>query len=699
MTASRERTRLRPRRSRSGALAPVVLALAVVLVYLGSLEGAFVFDDVPAILENPTLRHPGNLAGVLLPPGDEAGTVGGRPVLNLSLAVNYAWGGPRTRSYHVVNLAVHVAATLLLFGLIRRTLGRDDAGAGGTGIPSRPGNTASGNGARPAAASAGGPGSTRWRLPPRRHCEPAPPGMEPDPRTALPWTSPWSDADGLGIAFLASLLWAVHPLQTEAVTYVVQRAESLMGTFYLLTLYCFVRYAGRDPGARAALPGRNAGRGGWAVLAVLACLLGMATKEVMVSAPLAVLLYDRTFVAGSVRGAWRERRGLYLGLAATWLVLAGLVAGTHGRGGSAGFAAPAAVWPYALTQCQAIVHYLRLAFWPDPLVFDYGIALVRHPADVLPQALLLLLLLAGTAVALRRRPAVGFAAGCFFAVLAPSSSLVPVATEPMAEHRMYLPLAAVSILAVVAVLAALARLTPRIARSGFCALGAAAALGLGAATVRRNRDYRSELALWTDTVRKAPGNPRAHNDLAEAMLAAGEPAKAAAEFAAAVQVDPDYAPARYNLGVTLLDSGRPQEAIPHLEQALAAPRHQAELHLYLGEAFERTGQRAGAVSHYGEALRLDPGNVEAAFGLGNNLAAQGRYAEAVDALRLAVARAPDQVLIRNNLANALLFSGRVEEAIAEYREALKRDPENVAVRENLARALGPNEGGGTRWVK
>jgi tetratricopeptide (TPR) repeat protein len=337
---------------------------------------------------------------------------------------------------------------------------------------------------------------------------------------------------------------------------------------------------------------------------------------------------------------------------------------------------------------------LRLAVWPDRLVFDYGTALVRHPGETFLQCMVVLLLLTGAAVALRRRSGAGFPAFCFFVVLAPSSSFVPIVTEPMAEHRMYLPLAAVSILVVAAIFAVLIRLMPRFARVGFCVVGVAAAFGLGAAAVRRNRDYRSEIALWTDTVSKVPENARAHNDLAEAMLAAGEPTKAAAEFVAAAQVDPDYAPAQYNLGVTLLDSGRPAEAIPHLERALSAPRHQAEIHLYLGEAYERTGERVGAVDQYREALRLAPENAEAAFGLGNNLAAQGRYAEAVGAFRLAVARAPNHVGIRNNLANALMFSGRVEEAIVEYRETLKRDPDNATVRENLERALGKNGAGG-----
>ena len=616
-----------------------LIVAAVVVVYANSFAGAFQFDDVPAILENPTLRSPADLAGLLAPPGDQAGTVGGRPLLNLSLALNYQLGGTRVWGYHLFNLLVHAGTALLLYGILRRTLRRKTATSRATGIKAGP-----------------------------------------------PWESPWSGPDGGLIAFFSALLWAVHPLQTEAVTYVVQRAESLMGLCYLLTLYGFIRYA--EP---AAAGGRSHGR--WAGLAVLACLLGMATKEVMVSAPLMVLVYDRTFVAGSLREAWRRRRGFYLGLGASWLLLAVLVAGTHGRGGSAGYEAAAAVWPYLLTQCRAILHYLRLAFWPAGQVFDYGTALVRHPGEVLGQGVALALLLGATVYAWRRHAGIGFLALWFFVLLAPSSSFVPISTEPVAEHRMYLSLAAVAILAVSAGLALAVRWSPRHGRMAFCGVGLIAALGLGAATIRRNRDYRSELALWADTVQKVPGNPRAHNNLAEAFRAAGQAAPAMAEFAAAVQVDPDYAPAQYNLGVTLLDSGHAPAAIPHLEKALAAPRHQAELRQYLGEAYARLGQRPAASENFREALRLAPGNVAAAAGLGNNLAVQGDYAGAVAAFRRAVMLAPDQARLRNDLATALAFAGRMEEAKAEFRETLRRDPGNVLARENLEQILKQGEAG------
>ena len=173
------------------------------------------------------------------------------------------------------------------------------------------------------------------------------------------------------------MLWTLHPLQTQAVTYIIQRAESLVSLMYLLTLWGFIRSV--EPGASK----------GWGVLAWVACLLGMATKEVMVTAPVMVALYDRIFVAGSWREVWARRKWFHLSLALTWLLLAWLVVGTAGRGGTAGFGGGMSPWGYALTQVGAVAHYLRLALWPQPLVFDYGKDLVAGWSDIWWQALLL----------------------------------------------------------------------------------------------------------------------------------------------------------------------------------------------------------------------------------------------------------------------------------------------------------------------
>ena len=323
-----------------------------------------------AIVENPTIRQLWPLSKALCPP-NHGEPVTGRPLLNLSLAVNYAISKLDVWSYHATNLAIHLLGSLLLFGILRRT----------------------------------------FLLPAMRER--------------------WGAA-ATPLAFVIALFWAIHPLQTESVTYISQRAESLVGLFYLLTLYCFIR------GVDSARADGSGIRG-----AALACLLGMASKEVMVSAPLIVLLYDRTFLAGSFREAWRRRGRFYVALAGTWLLLGWLVISAGGRGGTAGFGVGISWWAYLCTQFGAIVHYLRLCVWPHPLLLDYGTGTAHGVWEILPYAIVLGLLGAATVAALWRWPKVGFLGAWFFAILAPTSSVVPVATQTVAEHRMYLPLAAV----------------------------------------------------------------------------------------------------------------------------------------------------------------------------------------------------------------------------------------------------------------
>jgi len=408
---------------------------------------------------------------------------------------------------------------------------------------------------------------------------------------------------------------------------------------------------------------------------------------VMVTAPLLVLLYDRTFVTGSFLTAVRNRWRYYLALTATWLALAALMAGTAGRGGSVGFGLGMSVQRYAWTQAWAIAHYLRLVFWPEPLVIDYGTALVQSWTSVIPQLSLLAGLAGLTVWALWHRPAWGFLGAWFFAILAPTSTFVPIITEPVAEHRMYLPLAAVLMAVVWAGVACVRRwLLPY---SGWilaplaAAVGAAAVLG----TEARNRDYQSLLALWTQTVRAAPQTARVHNNLGQLLSSLGRGPEAVQQFAAALALDPGNFPAHFNLGVLLLDSGHADQAEPHLRQAIAGPRHVAEAHRYLAEALERQGRPAEAGAEYQASLQLEPNNSEAAFGWGNALAAQGRYREAIVAFRRAVVLAPTNPGPRSNLGTALLYSGDAAGAIAEYREALRLQPGNTSVLANLAEAV------------
>jgi tetratricopeptide (TPR) repeat protein len=649
--------------SRAARLAAgLIIVLAGLAAYHNSLGGPFTFDDAGSIQENQSIRHLWPLGPVLSPPSTLGQTVGGRPILNLSLAANYAMSGTGVGSYHATNLLIHLLAGLVLLGLVRRTmvrLGRQDV--------------------------------------------------------VLP--------------FAAALWWTVHPLQTESVTYVVQRAESLMGLFYLLTVYCFVRGVDRlrlpaglrPPEANCTVAsssplGRNSeGRNsvGWFSLSFLCCLLGMATKEAMVSAPVLVLLYDRTFVAGSFRGAGRARGGFHLALASTWLLLAWLMLGTGNRGGSIGFGIGIPWWHYALTQFHAVAHYLWLSCWPRRQIFDYGTFWVRRAGDVTPYALVVLSLLAATLWALGARPVLGFIGCWFFLILAPTSSVVPGTTQMIVEHRMYLPLAAVLVLA--------AALLDRWRRPAL-ALGVALVLGAAGAALTRHRNevYRSDLALWEDTVAKRPDYARAHNNLGTVLLNAGRTDEAMAEFLQTSALDPDYAEAhnnrgtvllqrgrvadavaqydealrlrpaypkaRKNLGVALVAAGRVREAIPEYEEALRLNPDYAEGHYALGNALLQLRQPDAASAEFATAVRLNPDYAEAHNNLGLALFHRRRDAEAIAEYREALRLKPGDSQAHNNLGNALADSGRLPEAIAEYEEALRLHPDFADARANLADA-------------
>jgi len=622
-----------------GAL--VLVAAAVLTAYHNGLSGPFIFDDPSSIVANPTIRQLWPPWTALSPPNVSI-TAQGRPVLNFSLALNYAVSGTEVWSYHALNLAIHLLAAFTLFGLVRRTLLR------GLGISRVPEHDAAS-------------------------------------RSTL-------------LALAVALLWAVHPLQTESVSYVIQRAESLMGLFYLLTLYCFVR------GAEA---GRN---GGWFTLAIASCLLGMATKEVMATAPLLVLLYDRTFVSGRFRDAWRRHRWLHLGLAGTWLLLAVLVIGGGGnRGGSVGLGVGIAWWAYPLTQVEAIARYLCLSVWPHPLVFEYGAYWVTGAAGLLPWALPVAAALAVTVVGLRRWPALGFLGCWFFLILAPTS-LAPGTTQMIVEHRMYLPLAAI----VTGVVLGVNAWIPRLSVIAFAVLGTV----LVFLTLQRNEVYRSEVAIWRDTVAHRPENPLAHQMLALALDKSGAPAEAIAHYEEALRLKPNFALAHDTFGLTLFRLGRKAEAAAHFETAVrlqpgfadardhlavalfeqrrfseAAAQDDmalrlkpdfAEAHYNLARSLVALDRARDAAASFEQALRLRPAYPEAHYSYANLLAAEGRAVEAIAHYEAALALNPSNPNAHYNLANSLATSGRPAEAIPHYEAALRLKPDFSDARDNLA---------------
>jgi protein O-mannosyl-transferase len=395
---------------------------------------------------------------------------------------------------------------------------------------------------------------------------------------------------------------------------------------------------------------------------------------------LLVLVYDRTFVSGSLASAWHRHGRLHAFLVATWGLLAYFViTAGHMRAGVIETGAILSPWSYLLTQCRAIVHYLRLAVWPDPLVVDYGTATVTQWLDVLPQAALLAALFLGTLFALWRKWTVGFMGLWFFAILAPSSSVVPLPAQTMAEHRMYLPLAAVLGLAV----AALRRMPWRF-RLG---CGVALALAFCGLTIRRNEDYRSGVRLWQDTARKVPDNARARYNLAICLGDANRPMEAVAEYETALRLAPDYHSAENNLGTLLDELGRTREAILHYEAALRADPTQVQAHVNLGHALLKTDRFPEAIAHYETALRLDPKLALVHVYWGTALMQEGQPAEALPHFEKAVHLEPGLLQARAAYAAALTQLGRLGEAIAQSEAAVRLKPDSPDARVFFAHGL------------
>lgn len=445
----------------------------------------------------------------------------------------------------------------------------------------------------------------------------------------LPRLAPRWGSRARWIALAVASLFAAHPFATSVVMYRGQRVESMMALFFALTLYAGFR-AFAEP---------QAGR--WRWCAVLACWLGTGCKEVIVGAPVLVLLFDALYVSGGWKAALKARRGMYVGLFASWLALAALVVLAQGRSESVGFDyRNAGLWSYLTTQAWAVTHYLRLCLWPHPLVFDYGTQPVVDVASWLPGALVVLTLLAATVFGLVRRHGLAYLGALWFVILAPTSSFLPIVTELVVKHRAYLPNAAVQLALVLGVATLLERL-PSAARFAAVALLLGVVGTFATLTHARNEVYKSELGLWADTVAKVPHNARAQACYGNDLRVAGRIDEAGERYREATRLEPDNPYWGANLGTWLLERGRYDEAIAELERSeRLLPTYGMTLQ-NLGAAYLSLGRQEEAIAAWQRALEnRAPAAAPVARQLHMLLRAAQRDAEALDALRVGCELAP-----------------------------------------------------------
>lgn len=442
------------------------------------------------------------------------------------------------------------------------------------------------------------------------------------------------------LSAMAAALWVAHPLGTQSVTYIVQRSESLASLFFLATIYCVIR----------AADGGRIGRW-WAVTAVVACGLGMGSKEIVAVAPIMAVLYDRTFLAGTFKTAFKLRWKIYAGMAATWiLILVSLHTGE--RETMVGFHLGVSPLDYARTELNVIALYLRLAFWPSNLVLDYyDWPIASRWSDVSWQGWLVVALAIATLAALRIRPWLGFLGAWFFLILAPTSSFLPIIEEAAAEQRMYLPLAAIVVLIVVGGWILVRRW--RWARLAAALAGCVVVICFVRLTMIRNGQYSTLIGIWRDTVAKRPNNARAQMDFGEAWaqlsidFPRGSPEamdaarQAARQFQIVMNLDPNETRAIFALGQSFEQLGDPQAAEDLYTRSLPEhPEIAAYLYVERGNLRAQRQDWADAKSDFHASIainRLDP---EPRYFLGMLFEAQKDWTDARSELKKTVELSP-----------------------------------------------------------
>ncbi|UFS71039.1 tetratricopeptide repeat protein [Geomonas sp. RF6] len=501
----------------------------------------------------------------------------------LTIAVNYWAGGLQVAGYHVVNLVIHLACAILVYFL----------------------------------------GKSTFRTP--RMAD-----------TSL------SERAG-PVSLFAALLFVAHPVQTQAVTYVIQRLASLATFFYLLSLLLYVVASLRERKGAA-------GRAPLYLGSLLAAVLAMKTKEIAFTLPFAIVLYEILFFGPPRRERlrWLLPFALTLPIIPLSLVHFGpvdpaVLDGTERI--SADLGTPR--HHYLFTQFRVIATYLRLLFLPVRQNLDYDYPLFTSFLE--PQVALSFLLLAAILcaafwlIARARRSGdssllvVSFGTIWFFLALSVESSVIPI-KDVIFEHRLYLP----SVGAFLALATGGALLARRLPRGVATAAAGCIVLLLAGSTFARNQVWRDEVTLTRDIAEKSPEKARVHANLAAALLKKGEldealreaelsarlnPAKvephnilgmlygragaydrAIAELSTAVSIDPKFPPARENLGDAYRGKGMYPQAIEHYQAALKLQPLSAELYNKRGTAYGEMGDMANAAASFAEALRLDPAN-------------------------------------------------------------------------------------------
>ena len=563
-----------------------VLAVLLLSLYGNSFDCSWHFDDAANITNNAAIHLKSlswNEIKQTLFEGHRGARASPRPLAYLSFGLNYFFGGFDVFGYHLVNLLIHFVASLFLFLFVRAALNLDIL-------------------------------KIRYG----------------------PYAYP--------VALLASVFWAVHPIQTQAVTYIVQRMTSLAGMFYLMSMFFYLK------ARTSAYPGRAVVLFGSSLLAFL---MALVSKENALLLLLSIGLFELLLIQATRSWSSAKKGKIFIGILGVtsligflWAYLTNenvfstILAGYEYR--------PFTLWQRLLTESRVIIFYLSLLIYPIPERFSiiHGFPIstsMLNPDSTLLSVLFILGITGFLVVLARKHPLISFSFLFFFVNHLMESTILPL--ELAYEHRNYIPSMLFFVPFAIGYCSLLERFrAKRVMRFAVSFFGVITLVGFAHATYVRNLAWKNPETLWLDAAAKAHGESRVH----------------------------------HNLGAQYQGKGQAQKAIEAYEKALSLHKYQrkgeeAAIYFNLGNLHRDLGSADKAEYFYQQAIKVDPNCYPALNSLAVLYERQGRMDAVLPLLRKALEVEPENSHASFNLGLFHLKNGEPEKAVPFFNIAM-RDP-------------------------
>ena len=625
---------------------PVFHILLIVILgllgYSNTFHASFHFDDKHNITNNPIIKelqffHETSTAKEFAT-NLQYTALKQRYIGYLTFALNYKIHGLNVTGYHIVNITVHILSALLVYWLIMLTFKTPYF-------------------------------SARYTL-----------------------KEPVTNSYAVFISLFSALFFVSHPIQTQSVTYIIQRLASLATLFYLLSLVMYIKARLCSQTTDNTLEGSGMGPPYkpllYFLISIVAAILAMKTKEIAFTLPVVIILYEFMFFRGKVK-----KRLLYLipPLLTMLIIPVSLIGADKPIGDIIGDVSEAtrvqsfmSRGDYLFTEFRVIMTYIKLIVLPIHQNLDYNYPVYRsffHSEVFLSFMVLLAIAGFGMYVLYRSRRSVSserliaFGIFWFFITLSVESSIIPI-KDVIFEHRVYLPSIGLIVAISTSVFMVVENLKDRRKSIDRVVIGVLAVIVvvLTGTTYARNIIWKDEVSLWEDVVSKSPKNERGYNNLGYTYQSLGFLDKALEHYQTAIKLNPDYYMAYVNLGNTYQSSGFLDKAIKNYQTALKLNPEIPEAYNNLGVVYKSQGLIDKAIEQYQIAIKLNPNMPGPYNNLGIAYVSKRLIDKAIDYYQIAIKLKPDFSEAHYNLGNAYGSKGFIDKALEHIQTATKFNP-------------------------